>query len=117
MTDLRRLPRYRLGAHARSSEQWRPSASTTHQTTSERGLAARNGPDTSRNHPPTATIPRPGLAREERLAGPYTLIATNGEDYTIQTSRGIQIFRSTVVKLYYGENQRIRPTPRHSPRP
>jgi hypothetical protein len=41
--------------------------------------------------------------------GPYKLLATNGETYTIDILHGPTNFRSTVVRPYYTEEGQVRP--------
>ncbi|WYZ42470.1 hypothetical protein EsH8_VI_000169 [Colletotrichum jinshuiense] len=64
-------------------------------------LAARNGPDTQ----PTLDLPIQSLVRvwreKQGWQGPFRLIATNGEDCTVDLPHGPRTFRSTVVKPYY----------------
>ncbi|EAQ83592.1 hypothetical protein CHGG_09996 [Chaetomium globosum CBS 148.51] len=62
----------------------------------------RNGPDTLR----TTTLPLQSRVRvwrekSRRWEGPFTLIGVHDEDCIVETSRGAQKFRSTVVKPYY----------------
>jgi hypothetical protein len=72
-------------------------------------LAMRNGPNTM------ATVDLP-LQSDVRVwrenkgwKGPYKLLATNGETYTIDMRHGPTNFRSTVVKPYYAEEEQVRP--------
>jgi len=69
----------------------------------QEALAMRNGPDTSQ----VLDLPLQSLVRvwRERKGwkGPYRLMATNGETYTIEMPYGPTDFRTTVVKPFYTE--------------
>lgn len=75
-------------------------------------LAMRNGPNTRF----TLDLPINSLVRvwreKEGWKGPYKLLATEGEACTIELPHGPVVFRSTVVKPYYTEeNQETSETP------
>lgn len=73
---------------------------------------ARNGPDTLR----TTTLPLQSRVRVWRekshsWEGPFTLIGVHDEECIVETGRGAQKFRSTVVKPYYEDPAQQGDTP------
>jgi hypothetical protein len=115
-----------FGAYPRLTEMDPPSPSITKRAEAVRvamkevrrlhaerqvkdALAMRNGPDTKL----TLGLPLQSGVRIWRekggWAGPYKLIATDGETCTIDMPRGPTKFRSTVVKPYFTEQQQELP--------
>lgn len=70
-------------------------------------LGMRNGPNTL----PTLDLPILSNVRvwreKDGWQGPYTLLATNGETCTVDMPYGPTNFRSTVVKPYYTNEERL----------
>jgi hypothetical protein len=72
-------------------------------------LAMRNSPNTMATEDLLLQSDVRVWREHKGWKGPYKLLATNGETYTIDMPHSLTNFRSTVVRRYYAEEEQVRP--------